>query len=370
MDAERCDLLLLAAMSRRAWPAFAAMSTIWGVPYLFIKIAINGGAPAAGIAWGRVTLAALVLLALAARARVLSSLAGRMRWVAAYGLIEIAIPFPLIAYGEQRLPSSLAAILIAAVPLMIALLSLRFASAERPTKLRMLGMLVGFAGVVALVGLDVSGRPGELPGALAILGAAAGYAVGPLILKRHLVELDPRATMGASLAIASLAIAPVAALDVPSALPSTGALAAIAVLGLLCTALAFVIFNVLIAEAGPARASIITYINPVVAVALGVALLGERPGTGAVAGLLLILAGSWLSTDGRLPPGLARRLRLRRAPAQQAPAEPADSRRRSAPGWTRTSNPRLRRPMLYPVELQGLARHLPALLHRTLLRRS
>jgi drug/metabolite transporter (DMT)-like permease len=289
------------------------MSLIWGVPYLFIKIALDGGAPFATVAWARVTLAAVVLLALAAHARLLGSLRGRLRWVAAYGVLEIAIPFPLIAFGERRLPSSLAAILIASVPLMIAALSLRFDHGERPSRKQLVGLLIGFAGVVTLVGVDVSQRPGELPGVLAILGAAAGYATGPLILKRHLVSLDPRATMGASLAVAAVVLAPLAALTAPARLPSAGALGSIAVLGLLCTALAFVIFNVLIAEAGPARASVITYINPVVAVALGVALLGEQPGTGTVAGLLLILAGSWLSTDGRLPPRLRTGLRAGRA---------------------------------------------------------
>ncbi|MEA2215801.1 MAG: hypothetical protein QOK19_1362, partial [Solirubrobacteraceae bacterium] len=260
------------------------------------------------------------------------------------------LPFPLIAFGEQRLPSSLAAILIASVPLMIALLSLRFAGAERPTATRMAGLLIGFAGVVTLVGVDVSHRPGELPGALAVLGAAAGYAVGPLVLKRHLVELDPRATMGASLAVAAGVLALPAALTVPAHAPSAGAVASIVVLGLLCTALAFVIFNVLIAEAGPARASVITYLNPVVAVGLGVLLLGEQPDSGTVAGLLLVLAGSWLSTGGRLPPGIVPRVRGR----QPRPAA-AD-----APGWTRTSNPRLRRPVLYPVELRGPATILAA----------
>ena len=111
--------------------------------------------------------------------------------------------------------------------------------------------------------------------------------------------------MGGSLAFAALLLTPAAALTAPPTLPSGGALAAIVALGFVCTALAFVIYNVLITEAGPSRASVITYVNPVVAVALGVTLLGDRPGTGAVAGLLLILAGSWLSTDGRLPPGLA-----------------------------------------------------------------
>lgn len=314
-------------MSRRGWVYFAAMSTIWGVPYLFIKIAIDGGAPPLGLAWARITLAAVVLLALAGRAGALGSLRGRLRWVLAYGIAEIALPFPLIAFGEQRIPSSMAAILIASVPLMLALVSLRYEAAERPTRLRLLGLLLGFAGVVTLVGIDVSQRPGELPGVLAVLGAAAGYTAGPLILKRHLVELDPRATMGASLAVASAALLIPAIVTAPAHLPSGGALASIAVLGLLCTALAFVIFSSLIGEVGPSRAAVITYINPVIAVALGVALLGEQPSAGTVAGLLLILAGSWLSTDGRLPPGvvaMVRRGGLRRpggTPPRSAPPD-------------------------------------------------
>ncbi len=298
-------------MSRRAWLAFAAMSTIWGVPYMFIKIAVDGGAPPALVAWGRVTLAAAVLLVLSVRAGVLGSLRGALPWVAAYGVVEIAVPFPLIAYGEQRIPSSMAAIMIATVPLLLALVSLRYGRVERPTRTRMAGLMIGFAGVVALVGIDVAGTPGELPGVLALLGAAAGYTAGPLILERHLLSLDPRATMGAGLAVASLALAPLAAATAPAAVPSAGALASIVVLGLLCTALAFVIFSVLIAEAGPARASVITYLNPLVAVCLGVLVLGEQPGAGSVAGLLLILAGSWLSTGGRLPPGLLAPLRGR-----------------------------------------------------------
>jgi drug/metabolite transporter (DMT)-like permease len=299
---------MLAAMSTRAWLAFAAMSVIWGVPYLLIKIAVEGGAPPALISWGRVALAAAVLLALAARRRSLRALRGRLGWVAAFGLVEIAIPFPLIAFGEERIASSLAAILIATLPLMITLLALRLDPAERPTAARMLGLAIGFAGVVALLGLDVSGHPRELLGVAAVLLAALGYAVGPLIVKHRLTDLDARATMGASLAFAALLLTPLAALTSPGRVPSGGALAAIATLGLVCTALAFVLYALLIAEAGPSRASVITYINPVVAVALGVSLLGDRPGAGAVAGLLLILAGSWLSTDGRLPPGVASRL--------------------------------------------------------------
>ncbi|MGZ6695531.1 MAG: DMT family transporter, partial [Solirubrobacteraceae bacterium] len=259
------------------------------------------------LAWARVTIAAVVLLALAWRAGVLPGLRGRWGWVAAYAVVEIAIPFPLIGFGERHVASSLAAILIAAVPLIMTVIAIRIDPSERATGWRLVGLFVGLAGVVALVGIDVAGRTDELVGALAILLAATGYATGPMLLKRDLGGLDPRAVMGASLAIVAVLLAPFAAIAPPSGTPSTAALASIAVLGLFCTAAAFVLFAVLLAEIGPSRASVITYVAPVVAVALGVAVLGERPGAGAVAGLLLILAGSWVSTGGTLPPRLRRR---------------------------------------------------------------
>jgi drug/metabolite transporter (DMT)-like permease len=296
-------------MSRRAWVAFAAMSAIWGIPYLLIKIAVRGGMTPAALAWARVAMASALLLALAWRAGTLSSLRGRWRWLAAYAVAEVSIPFPMIAAGETRLSSSLAAIIIASVPLIGAGLAWRFDRDERPTPLRALGLLVGFGGVIVLMGIDVAGRGGELLGAAAILLAAVGYAIGPMLIKHRLSGLDPRALMGASLGIAALILAPAMALDLPRRAPSAGAIAAVLALGLVCTALAFVIFTVLIREAGPARTYVITYINPLVAVFLGVVLLGEQPGGGAVAGLLLILAGSWLSTGGRLPPGTRERAR-------------------------------------------------------------
>ncbi|HEX7299920.1 MAG TPA: DMT family transporter [Solirubrobacteraceae bacterium] len=291
-------------MSARAWSAFAAVSTLWGMPYLFIKVAVDDGVPPAFLAFVRVALGAAVLMALAWRAGALAPLRGRWRWLIVYAIFEIAIPFPLIAAGERHVASSLAAIIIAAVPLFVAVLALRFDPAERATGRRLVGLLLGLAGVVALVGIDVAGRRDELLGAGAILLAAVGYAAGPMVFKRHLADLDPRAAMGASLVIAAVLLSPLAAIDPPSAAPSASALVALVVLGLFCTAAAFVFFGALIAEVGPGRALVITYVAPVVAVALGVTVLGERPGAGAVAGLLLILAGSWLSTDGRLPPGL------------------------------------------------------------------
>ncbi len=320
-------------MSTRAWISFASVSFLWGIPYLFIKVAVDDGLSPAFLAWARVALGALVLVAISWHAGLLGSLRGRWRWIAAYAVFEISIPFPLIAAGEQHVSSSLAAILIAAVPLIVALLALRFDRSEQATGRRLVGLLVGFVGVVVLMGLDVAGTGDELIGAGAILLAAVGYAIGPMLLKAHLSDLDPRATMAAALVVATAVLAPFAALAPPSATPSTQALGAVLVLGLLCTATAFVFFGTLVNEVGPSRASVITYVAPVVAVGLGVAVLGERPGAGAVAGLLLILAGSWLSTDGRLPPGLGAtvdRLRPRGRRRETAPASPEPFSRRAS----------------------------------------
>ena len=291
-------------MTARGWALFAAVSVIWGMPYLFIKIAVDELSPSV-VAWSRLALAAAVLLPVAWKLGALRGLGRRWRILTVFAAVEMAVPWPLIGYGEVHISSSLAAILIAAVPLFVALLALRFDHAERPTAGRLAGMLIGIAGVAALVGIDIGGRGDELLGALAILVAAFCYAVGPMIVKRRLSDVDPLGPVAASLAIATLLVTPFALADVPTETPSGDVLASIAVLGLICSALAFLFFFRLIAEVGPSRATIITYVNPVVALALGVAILDESVTAGAIAGLLLILAGSWLSTDGRVPPGLA-----------------------------------------------------------------
>jgi drug/metabolite transporter (DMT)-like permease len=291
-------------MSARAWIAFAAVSTLWGMPYLFIKVAVDDGVPPIFLAWVRVVLGAAVLLAFAWYAGTLRALRGRWRWIAVFAIVEICFPFPLIAAGEAHVSSSLAAIIVAAAPLFVALLAIRFDAEERATGGRLAGLLLGLAGVVALMGIDVAGSTEELLGGLAILFSAFCYAVGPMVLKRHFADVDARASMGGALAVAAVVLTPALVIDPPSAVPSGEAVVSLVVLGLFCTAAAFVFYGALVAEAGPGRALVITYVAPVVAVALGVAVLGERLGTGAVAGLLLILAGSWLSTDGRLPPGL------------------------------------------------------------------
>jgi drug/metabolite transporter (DMT)-like permease len=283
-------------MTPRAWLLFGAVSLVWGVPYFFIKVAVDDGVPPGFVAWSRVALAAAILLPVAARRGALRGLGGRWPAVGAYAACEVAVPFLLIAVGEQHISSSLAAILIASMPLMVALLSVRYSPADKPTGPRLAGLLIGFGGVVALLGVDVAGRPGELLGATLVLVATLGYAAATIIVNRRLADLDPIGPIAVSLGLATVALLPAAVAGPPGELPSPGALGSLAVLGVVCTALGLVLFFRLVIEAGPSRAAVITYVNPLVAVVLGVLVLDERLGVMAVAGLLAILGGSWLAT--------------------------------------------------------------------------
>ena len=307
-------------MSARAWTLFAAVSVLWGIPYLFIKLAVEDLSPVM-VAWGRIAVAFAVLLPYAIHKGALRGLGRHWKPLLIYSIVEIVLPWPLIGFGEQRVSSGLAAILIAAVPLVVALMALRMDPDERAEGSRLIGLMVGFAGVVVLLGLDVAGRPGELLGALAILLAAVGYAAGPMIIKHRFRDLDPLGPVTASMGISGLVLALPAFASAPTAMPSDETIVSVLVLGLACSALAFLLFFALIGEVGPGKATVITYVNPVVAVALGVTLLGESLGPTAVAGLLLILAGSWLSTGGRMPPGLMRRMGGARQRGATAPAD-------------------------------------------------
>ena len=287
-------------MTPRAWWLFAASSVIWGVPYLFIRIALDAGVPPGFIAWARVVLGAAVLMPFALRRGALHGL-WQHRWpIAAYAVCEIAAPFTLISIGERYISSSLTAILIASMPLFVALLAVRLSPADKPTGLRLLGLVIGLGGVVALLGIDVAGRREELLGAALVLVATLGYAAAPIIVSRRLADLDPLGPVAASLTLSAVALLPAVFASPPHAIPAS-ALWAIAVLGVVCTALGLIVFFQLIAKAGPSRASVITYINPLVAVLLGVMVLDEHLGPTSIVGLALILGGSWLSTGGRVP---------------------------------------------------------------------
>jgi drug/metabolite transporter (DMT)-like permease len=285
-------------MSLRAWVAFVALSLLWGLPYLFIKLALEGFSPA-WIAWGRVALAAAILLPIAWRRGVLRAAFAHKGAIAAFAALELAMPFYVIALGERWISSSLAGILIATVPLLVLLLSPLFGVKERLGARRLLGLAVGFAGVVALLGLDSVQGSWQWLGVGCVLLGAAGYAVGPLVVQRHLAGVDELGAVAASLLVATVVLLPAAIPTTPDELPSSTAVVALAVLGVVCTALALLVYFFLIGEAGAARAAVITYINPAVASLLGVLVLREHFGLGAMTGLALIVLGSWMGTGGR-----------------------------------------------------------------------
>lgn len=283
-------------MTPRAWWLFVVTSIVWGVPYLFIKIAVEAGLHPTFVAWSRIALAALVLLPLALRRHAFRGLSARIGSIAGYAACELAIPFVLIATGERYISSSLTAILIATMPLMVALLALRLSPGDRLTGRRVLGLAIGLGGVVALLGVDVGGRPAELLGATLVLVATLAYAIAPIIVTRRLADLDPLGPVTLGLLLASVALLPPALAHLPVGVPGPATVGAMVALGIVCTALGLVAFFDLVAEVGPNRASVVTYVNPLVAVVLGVLTRGERLGAVSIAGTFCILLGSWMST--------------------------------------------------------------------------
>jgi drug/metabolite transporter (DMT)-like permease len=288
-------------MTRRGLVLFGAMCLIWGVPYLLIKIAVRDLSPAT-LVFARTGLAALLLLPLAGGRGDLRKLSARWLPLLIFAVVEIAIPWLLLASAEQRLSSSLTALLIAAVPLIGAAVAISTRSRERLGRRAVAGLVLGFAGVAALVGFDTGNA--SLAAVAKVGGVAVCYAVGPIILDRYLSDLPALGVIAASLALCALAYAPIAAVDLPAHVPGAEVLSAVVVLAVVCTALAFVVFFALIAETGPVRATVITYVNPAVAAVAGVATLGESFTAGMGAGFVLILAGSTMATrGGRVPLG-------------------------------------------------------------------
>jgi drug/metabolite transporter (DMT)-like permease len=288
-------------VSWRSWMAFAALGVIWGLPYFFVKLAVQELSPLV-IAWGRVALGTFVLLPIAWKRGALRPLAKHKLALCAFALVEFVIPFSAIALGERWVSSSVTGILIATVPLSVVVLSRFFGVHEHLDAWRVTGLALGFIGVVALLGLGtISGAMGWA-GVGCMLIASVGYAVGPLIIQRHLRGLDAFGPLAASLLIASTILIIPAFLALPHQRPTVVAVTSVSVLGILCTALAMLLMFYLVTHAGPSRASLITYINPAVAALLGVGLLHERLGPGGLTAFVLILLGSWLASRGGAPP--------------------------------------------------------------------
>jgi len=271
---------------------FLSLSFIWGLPYLLIRVSVQTLDPAF-IVFCRVLLAAAILLPVALWQGELRKLKGHLRWVVVFALVEITLTWPALTFAEKELTSSFAALVITTVPLVGALLAWRL-GLDRITGLRMVGLLVGVVGVVALVGLDFGTI--HLPSVALLVITVLGYALGPVIVVRWLDGVPSMAVIAATMVFNVVVFAPLAYLRRPTGPVPAEAWWSVAGLGLLCTALAFIIFFALVAEVGPARTTVITYLNPVVALTLGVLVLGEPITLGMMVGFPLVVLGSWLAT--------------------------------------------------------------------------
>jgi drug/metabolite transporter (DMT)-like permease len=282
-------------MSRRGWALFVAMCVIWGIPYLLIRVAIRDFAPGT-LVFFRTVLPAVILLPIAFRRGIVRDLLPHWRILVAFTVVEIAGPWWLLGAAEQRLTSSMAGLLVAGVPLIgvvVVLLAGGRAAEDRIDGRRLVGLLVGFAGVVVLVGIEVRGS--DLIAVAQVALVAVGYAVGPLIIARRLSHVPSLGVIAVSLTLTAVGYAPFALTHLPASV-SLASAASVVVLALVCTAVAFLLFFALIAEVGPARATVITYVNPAIAVLLGVLLLDEPFSAGIAVGFPLILLGSFLAT--------------------------------------------------------------------------
>jgi drug/metabolite transporter (DMT)-like permease len=269
----------------------------------------------------RTALAAVVLLPVAAKLGALAGMRQSASAIVVMALVQVAAPFMLITVGEQEISSSLTGILVASAPIFTAMLAVWVDQEERSRGFGLVGVALGILGVGLLLGVDVGGGTGALVGGLMVVLASLGYAIGGFYQKRRLSERAPLGVAAATMAATALLTAPFGALGAPSALPGAGATLALAALGVLGTGLAFWIFYTLIATVGPAKASLVAYVAPGFAVLYGVTLLGERFTLATAAGLLLIVGGSWLAAEGRLP---------RRAVATGAPTPAGRSQREPA----------------------------------------
>lgn len=286
-------------MTRRGLALFALMSVIWGIPYLMIKVAVRHLTPAV-VVDGRTLIGACLLLPLALHRGGVRPLLRVWKPLVAYCICELAIPWFLLSNAEEKLPSSLSGLLVATVPLIAALLA-TMAGRRAVTDLAGLaGLLIGLAGVGVLLGLDVRGA--QLGSVAEVLVVAVGYALGPLIAATYLADCSSLALAAVSLTMVAIVYLPVAAVQAPAHLPPGTVIAAVVVLGVVCTGLAFVAFFELLKEMAPTQATVITYFNPVVALVLGVAVLGERFKAVTALGFGLILAGSWFATGRRSHP--------------------------------------------------------------------
>lgn len=286
--------------SRRGWLLFGAMALLWGVPYLFISIAVESFSPPAIVA-GRTLIAALLLLPFAIRGGALRAALRHWPWVLAFGVVEMAGPFVLLGHAEMTLPSGMTGLLVATVPLFAALIALGGGDRAVLRPARGIGLLVGFVGVAVVVaGPGLFGGEVSLLAAGEVLLVAVLYAIAPFIVARKLADVPSLGTITLSLLMIGIVYLPIGLLT-QHEVPTPASVWALLALAVICTAVAFLAFFALIREVGPVRAPLFTYVNPVVAIILGAIVLAEPLTPGLLIGFPLIIAGCWFAgTGGRL----------------------------------------------------------------------
>jgi drug/metabolite transporter (DMT)-like permease len=290
------------------------LAAIWGASFMFIKIAVDELAPTTTmflrLAFSAAPLVALVVYKLGTR-QAWSELRAITKAAAILGVINTALPFTLIAWGETRIDSGVAAIGNASMPIFVTILAFRFRKSESATGARLLGVLLGLAGVAVLTGVHPKGGWAGAVGTLAVIGASLSYAVGTLYTQGLLDDVRNDVLAAASITWGVLWIAPLGVAQAPSHMPSWGAIASVLALALLGTVAGQLIYFRLIYRYGSARASLVVYLLPVTALFYGALLLGETITVSAIVGLVLILTGTALASGVvRLP---------RRAPVPASP---------------------------------------------------
>jgi drug/metabolite transporter (DMT)-like permease len=278
-------------MSKRGWILFVSLGLLWGMPYLLIRIAVGEIDPLV-VAGSRTLLGSLLLIPLALHRNALAPAFRKWKWLLAFTLIEISLPWWMLGHAETRLNSSTAGLLIAVVPLFAALVISKLGH-EKLEPRRLFGLCLGFAGVALLVGLDIHFDDFAAVGAVILV--AVCYAIGPIIIDRKLKDVPAIGVITGSLIVATVIYLPFAPFLLPETV-SAASVSSVIGLGVLCTAAAFIVFFALIAEVGPARATVITYVNPAVAIVLGALVLDEKLTTGMAFGFPLVILGSFLGT--------------------------------------------------------------------------
>ncbi|MFF4485465.1 DMT family transporter [Streptomyces sp. NPDC001544] len=309
-------------MTARGWFLFSLMGVIWGIPYLMIKVAVDAVSPTM-VVFTRCALGAALLLPFALRQKgLIRNVRDHWRPMLAFACLEIVGPWLTLTDAERHLSSSTAGLLIAGVPIAGVIAARLFGDTERLSARRLAGLGVGLAGVAVLTVPHLTG--GDARSLAEVLVTVLGYATAPLIAARRMKDVPTLHLITPCLALTALLYAPAAAATWPSTVPSGQVLTALAGLGAICTAVAFVAFLELIKEVGPVRSSVITYVNPAVAVAAGSVFLGEPLTPTIGVAFALILAGSVLATAAGTRP--------RKAPVTGAAPQPS-----RADGWVESA---------------------------------